>query len=202
MSVPPTTVPVTTTTVPAGGPVSCPATPQAECLTATQGKLQYSEKKAGKEKVKLQWKGITAETQQSDFGDPATSDTSVALCIYDDTGMLVEDMIVDRAGQTCVGKECWKVKGDKGYGYKDKDNSADGVSKIGYASGTASKGKADAKGKNNSTKAQSALPIGVVSNLTGNVAPTIQMLTSNGFCVSAVVTPTKDDGLQYKAQKK
>ena len=65
-----------------------------------------------------------------------------------------------------------------------------------------SKGRADAKGKNNSAKAQMSLPTNVVPALSGNVTPTIQLLTSDGFCVSVTVAVTKDDGLQYKAQKK
>ena len=37
----------------------------------------------------------------------------------------------------------------------------------------------------------------------GNTHPTIQLVTSDGFCVGATMTEaTKDDGLQYKARKK
>jgi hypothetical protein len=38
--------------------------------------------------------------------------------------------------------------------------------------------------------------------LTGDSTPTIQLHTSYGFCATATVAVTKDDGLQYKAQKK
>jgi len=190
-------------TLPGGPPVTCPASAEAACLAVARGKLQYTEKATGKERMKMQWKNIFSATTRDDFGDPATGFTSVALCIYDDLGGLVKGFAVDRTGQLCAGKRCWKAKGIKGYGYQDKDNSTDGISKIGYKSGDAGKGKANAKGKNNVAKGQTALPIGVVSQLTGNTTPTIQMITSDGLCIGATMSEVKkDDGLQYKAQLK
>ena len=63
--------------------------------------------------------------------------------------------------------------------------------------------KADVAGANNASKSQTALPTGVVAALSGNVHPTIQLVTSDGFCLGATMTEaTTDDGLQYKARKK
>ena len=183
--------------------VACAAAPQSNCFGAAQAKLQYSEKVVGKEKAKLQWKKVTMSTTQGDFGDPVASDTAATVCIYDDQGGLVEQLLVDRAGPLCDGDLCWKALGAKGWGYKDKAASAHGIFKLQYKSGDAGKGKATAQGKNNPKKGQTSLPAGVVATLTGNAAPTIQMLTSHGFCVGATMTEIKkDDGLQYKAQKK
>jgi len=177
---------------------------QPGCYTASQAKLQYNEKKAGREKLSAQWKGIGNALYATDFGDPVTGNASVAVCIYDDGGALVGEMIVDRAGELCDGKECWKQKGDKAYGYKDKNNTADGISKLEYPRwiDSSAKAKAAAKGKNNSTKSQLSLPTGTVAALTGGTSATMQLHTSYGFCVSADVVMTKDDGSQYKAQKK
>lgn len=198
-----TTVTVTTTSTVTPVPVSCGAAPEPVCLEAAQAKLQYSEKSVGKEKMKLQWKNVSSTTTQGDFGDPVDGLTSVALCIYDDANVLVQDFIVDRAGQTCAGKPCWSAKGTKGYGYKDKETIADGISKIGYSAGVAGKGKADGAGKNNAAKGQTVLPTGVVAALSGNGNPTIQLLTSDGLCIGATISNvTKDDGVQYQAQKK
>jgi hypothetical protein len=37
----------------------------------------------------------------------------------------------------------------------------------------------------------------------GQTQPTLQLVTSGGFCVGATMTEvTKDDGLQFKARKK
>ena len=57
----------------------------------------------------------------------------------------------------------------------DRDSSSDGHDEqIGFKAGAPTKGKADSLGKNNLAKGQTALPIGVVAQLAGNTAPTIQ----------------------------
>ena len=69
--------------------------------------------------------------------------------------------------------------------------------------GAAGKGGASAKGKNNEKKLQESLPIGVWAALNGNTAPTIQMVTSDGFCVGAKMTEVKkDEPKRYLAQKR
>src|SRR5690606_28578577 len=77
------------------------------------------------------------------------------------------------------------------------------VAKIGFGSGAAGKGTASVAGKNDAKKGLTHLPTGVVAALSGQTHPTIQLPTSNGFCVGATLTEvTKDDGPQYKARKK
>ncbi len=187
-------------TCPAPG---CGAAPEPVCLSATSAKLDYNEKRPGKEKMKLQWKRIGTTTSQGDFGNPVSGTTSVELCIYDDANVLVQGFFVDRAAQFCGPKQCWKAKSSNGYLYKDKDIATDGVKKIGYVSGPVGKGKADAIGKNNVAKGQTALPTGVASALSGNTAPTIQIITSDGLCVGATMnTVRSDDGFRYSAQLK
>jgi hypothetical protein len=182
---------------------ACSASPQPGCVAAQKAKLDYDERHAGKEKVKLAWKKLVDATVQGDFGAPVAGSTSVALCIYDDTDALVQALAVDRAGDQCAGKDCWKAKGTKGYAYQDKEKASDGIAKIGYKSGDAGKGQAKAVGKDKSDKGQTALPTGVVAMLTGNTAPTIQLVTSDGFCTTATMnTIKKDDGARYSAQLK
>jgi cysteine-rich repeat protein len=181
----------------------CIAAPVPGCLVAEQAQLSVNEKKAGKEKLKLQWKKVTTPTTQGAFGDPVTGTARVALCIYGDGGTLVRGFVVDQGGQSCGEKPCWAVKGTKGYGYKDKTAASDGITKIGYGSGDAGKGKADAAGSNNVSKGQTALSTGVAAALAGNTQPTIQMVTSAGLCIGATMTEAKkDDGVQYQARKK
>jgi hypothetical protein len=137
------------------------------------------------------------------FGNPVSGTTRVALCLYDDEGTLIRGFVVNQGGQSCVGKPCWAAKSTSGYAYKDKAAASDGISKIGYRAGDAGKGKADVAGANNASKGQMALPTGVVAALTGNTHPTMQFVTSDGFCLGATMTQvTSDDGLQYKARKK
>jgi len=181
----------------------CSFSPEPVCLSAATARIDYNESKVGKEKMKLQWKRIANSTSQGDFGDPVSGSTSVQLCIYDDADNLVQGFLVDRAMQFCGSKLCWKAKSSKGYLYKDKDITTDGVKKIGYTAGVAGKGKADSIGKNNAGKGQTALPTGVASALSGNIAATIQMVTSDGLCVGATMNEVKiDDGFRYSARLK
>lgn len=183
--------------------VSCPAMPEPICTSVASAKLSYNEKKAGKEKMKMQWKKATDALTAADFGNPVDSLTSVALCIYDDSDSLVQDFIVDRAGALCAGHDCWKAKGSVGFSYKDKASESDGISGISFKGGDAGKGGLSAKGKNNAAKAQMGLPIGVVTGLTGSINPTIQVLTADGLCIGASMNEVKkDDGQSYSAQYK
>jgi len=187
-------------TCPAPG---CASSPEPLCLSAAVAKLDYNEDKPGKEKVKLQWKRVASPTSQGDFGNPVSGSTSVELCIYDDSGTLVQGFFVDRAMQFCGNQLCWKTKSSKGYLYKDKGTTTDGIKKLGFTSGAAGKGKADSIGKNNAGKGQTALPTGVASALSGNTAATIQMITSDGLCVGATMNEVKiDDGFRYTARRK
>ena len=115
----------------------------------------------------LQWKKVTAATSQGALGDPVGGGTSAAVCLYDDDGNLVQDFVVSRGGQLCGEKPCWKTKGTKGYGYQDKAASADGITKLSYGAGAATKGQASAAGANNTAKGLSSLPTGVAAALTG-----------------------------------
>lgn len=181
----------------------CVAAPVPGCLVATEAQFQASEKTAGKEKLKLQWKKIATATTQGDFGNPASGTTRVAICLYSNGGTLIRGYVVDRAGQPCGTKPCWSAKGTKGYAYKDKTAASDGINKMAFSAGPAGKGKADAAGANNAAKGQTALPTGVVAALLGNSNPTIQLVTSDGACISATMTEvTKATGVEYKARKK
>ena len=162
-----------------------------------------NEKKAGKEQLKLQWKKIATATTRASFGDPVSGSTIAVACIFNDAGVLVGERLVDRAGQTCGTKPCWKNTGKQGLQYQDKLGTEDGIVKLQFGGGAATKGKAAAQGKNNVSKGLNSLPTGLAAALTGNTTPTIQLITSNGFCVGATMNKVgKDAGGQYKAQKK
>ena len=63
-------------------------------------------------------------------GNPETGSTSYDVCLFDDADNLVASLLVDRAGDTCAGKPCWKAKKDTGWQYQDKGASSDGVTKM------------------------------------------------------------------------
>jgi hypothetical protein len=124
------------------------------------------------------------------------------LCIFNDAGTLIGEDIVDRAGQMCGTKPCWKPTGKQGLMYKDKTGNADGIVQITYVGGDATKGKAGAKGKNDAAHGMTHLPTGLAAALAGNTVPTIELVTSDGLCVGATMnTVSKDTGNQYKAKK-
>jgi hypothetical protein len=170
---------------------------------AAQAQLQSNDKHAGKETLKLRWKRITTATTRAEFGDPVMGNTSATLCIFNDAGTPVAQLVVDRGSQTCGVKPCWKATGTQGLAYNDKLASADGIAKILYGGGVANKGKASAQGKNNTIKGLTSLPTGIAAALAHNTTPTIELVTSGGLCVGAKMNiVSKDTGQQYKAQKK
>ncbi|RMF25698.1 MAG: hypothetical protein D6760_00365 [Deltaproteobacteria bacterium] len=180
--------------------VVCPIAPAPRCVRAGRAKFRYDERKAGREKMTVAWKRLAQATTEADFGDPVHGSTSVVVCLYDDQAALIGQLTVDRARQMCSGKPCWRSKAGKGYDYRDKLHTADGVSKIRYVPGAAGKGKADAKGKNDA-KGPATLPVGLAASLSGNVAPTVQMITSGGLCVEATMNQVgKDTGSLYSAR--
>jgi hypothetical protein len=181
----------------------CGSAPNPLCFVAAQAQLQSNDQHLGKERLKLRWTKIATATTRSSFGDPVGGSTIAAICIFNDAGTRVGDLIVDRAGQTCGTKPCWKQTGKQGLAYKDKMASAAGVAKIGFVGGVAGKGKASAQGKNDAAKGLSSLPTDLSAALTGNTSPTIELVTSNGLCVGAAMNRVvKDANQQYKAQKK
>lgn len=105
----------------AGGTgITCSPAPRMSCTTAAQAQLSSSEKTAGKEQLKVQWKSFAGATTQASFGDPVGGALGVAVCLYDDAPALVASYLVDRGAGTCAGKPCWKAKGTKGFGFQDK----------------------------------------------------------------------------------
>src|SRR5262249_10269704 len=114
--------------------------PAATCETAwARASLRVAENKRGKETIVATMRKGPA-LSASDFGNPPTGSTSYALCIYDDAQNLVGLLAVDRAGDTCAGRACWRTIGRlKGYLYKDKLAASDGVSRIRMRAGAAGK---------------------------------------------------------------
>jgi hypothetical protein len=185
----------TTTTL----PPDCPAAPSAGCVAPGKGLLLSKEKVPGKEKLKVLLKKLKSTLGQGDFGDPAGGTTSYTVCIYDDDETLVGQMVVDRGGQTCgtPARPCWKALSTIGYKYKDRDTSADGISKIIAKAGSAGKGKIIVLGKNNASTGQLSLPTGIAPLLANNTEATVRVLASDGECFGFTTTAVKkaDTGL-------
>jgi hypothetical protein len=198
----PTTSSTSTTSTTIPPPGTCGASPAEGCLVPGKATLQVKEKVAGKEKLVVALKNLTALTTQGSFGDPVGGTTSYAVCIYDQSGALKAEMEVDRAGEQCGNKPCWKAVSTKGYKYGDKEASAGGIFKIRGRGGDVAKGQIQAKGRNTVVKGQTSLPTGIAAALLNETQVTVQILTSDASCFGSTLTNVRvADGLQFKAQE-
>jgi hypothetical protein len=189
-------VPATPTPTPTPA-ASCGAGPALGCIASGKGSLQVDEKNAGKEKLKVQLGKLQAAVTQGQFGDPVNGSTVYAVCVYDAADVLRGEYTVARAGAMCGDKPCWKTVSDKGYQYKDKDATADGITQVKLQGGDAGKGQIKVQGKNSSGN----LPTGVVAGLLNNpTGATVQVLSSSGPCFSLGLTDVKKaDSTAFKA---
>lgn len=169
----------------------CRPKPASVCTTGfPRGKILINEKQLGREKLIATWtKGLPAT--QTDFGNPlAPGGTAYFFCLYDDQSDLVAALGVERAGDSCGNRPCWKSQGGlppdgKGYVYKDPDRASDGVDSIKLQAGADGKTKLTLKAQNLSLKGQAALPVGLAAALTTSFdGVVIQMLSSNAGCYS------------------
>jgi hypothetical protein len=128
------------------------------------------------------------ELVQTALGNPLEAGGTIySLCIYDDAGNLAggtgSSIVIDRAGESCAGRPCWKSigadpPGGRGYKYKDRIGIADGVLKLLYKSGGASRSKVLVKGRG------ANLPEGIPAALQTTALATVQLRASDGVCLS------------------
>ena len=178
----------------------CNPNPEGACAVAGKAKLKIKEKKAGKEKLSATLKKLGDATTAGDFGDPVSGTTGYELCLYDAEGALVANLPVDRAGDTCSGKPCWKAA-RKGPKYKDKEAAASGVKKLVGKSGPAGKGKLKLSAGNQANKGRTSLPTGLAGALAGATQVTMQVVTTDARCYEATLTNVKkNDATQFKAK--
>ncbi len=203
----PTATPEATATPTATEPApsDCPASIDGGCVAGfSKGLLLVKENVPGRERLVAKFlKGPALA--QIDMGNPLDvtqggSGTEYALCIYDDSGDLAGGVEVDRAGDLCDGKLCWKSIGKApndpsgpgaGYRYKDKALASDGVLKVLYKGGDAGKSKALLVGKG------SSLPPGVAAALQASEQVTVQLRSSDGICLSVDLAEIKKQELFY-----
>jgi len=154
-----TPTPTATATLP-----TCASGPVAGCRTPAVGakaSLQYKDAVGNDPKDQLQWKWSKgAVTTKAEFGSPLTT-TNYQLCIYDGASTLIFDATIP-AGGLCGAsnpKPCWKDK-PKGFDYKDKDLTPDGISQMKLQEGlVAGKAQIQVKGKGTALD-DPALPFG------------------------------------------
>ncbi len=124
---PPSATATATTTPTAEAPALCEATPRSGCRTPVgfKRRLRISRTKG---LVSWRWRTV-GDVSVTDFGNPVST-TSYSLCIYAGAPLSLQMALRAPAGGICDTKPCWKSKGAKGFRYKDKLRTPDGVSKI------------------------------------------------------------------------
>jgi hypothetical protein len=185
----------------------CPGAPAAACSAGfARASLSVDERKPGKEKLAAKL-AAGPELAQADFGDPtAAGGTALALCLYDDAGPLAAMLEVDRAGDGCGSKPCWKPTGGtppdgKGFAYKDPAGSSQGVRSLKLKGGGAGKSSLALSAANNAKKGQTALPTGIAAALADATSVTLQVHTSEGGCFAAAPSEiTKQEADRFKAK--
>lgn len=144
-----TTTTTSTTSTTMGLPLCGPA-PAAGCKTGAIGKSRLKMKLAGGVKDQFLWKlGKGVATTAAEFLAPDTQlTTTLRVCVYDASGTAqpLAEMDLPPDG-TCAGKPCWKSLAAKGYLYKDKELTPDGLLKTKLRAGVAGKSSVFAKGK-------------------------------------------------------
>ncbi len=126
----------------------CGPTPQPGCLAPAATKsLVVVKNKTPDKKDALVWKWTKgAATLLSDFGDPINA-SGYALCLYDQSGAPQPRLLAQiPAGGLCGGKPCW-AQTKKGFKYKNKALTPDGILGIVLLPGASGKAKVIVKGK-------------------------------------------------------
>ena len=165
--------------------------------------LLVKETVSGKEKLIAKFiKG--PEILAPEFGNPSlVAGTAYTTCIYDDQGALVERLEIDRAGDACGSKFCWRDMGPRGFLYKDSGASADGVSQARLVAGPDGKSMILLKAANNSKKSQLDLPTGISLGLSNSTSATIQLFGNDApSCFSLTLENVKKQEVHmFKAVK-
>jgi hypothetical protein len=167
---------------PTGTPL-CGSTPRGDCMgpsLAAKAKLQLRDSTPD-DRDRLTWRWSKGNASLSQFGTPLSS-TDYALCIYDRSGGVPTLQVASApAGGTCGNAPCWKALA-RGFRYKNRDGSDDGVQSILLKAGQSNRAKFLVKGKG--AKLDMAAPIGA-QLLAQDPAVTVQLVNSLGFCWEA-----------------
>lgn len=120
---------------------ACPLVPLVGCkspIVALASSLAIKDKTPDKGDL-VQWKWSAGDTTTlADLADP-TSASRVQLCIYDGAAAALVAGAVVPAGGTCAGKPCWKASAGKGYAYKNKLGTPNGIQSVKLKAGEAGK---------------------------------------------------------------
>ncbi len=172
--------------------------PATSCLTAVKASLQVKDHPTKPaDQIKWKWSKGSAFAH-GDLGDPSAT-TSYTLCIYDQTASvpaLATSLTVTPSALL------WQNKNPKGWKYKDKVGSSDGVVQVQLKPGLAGKTKAQVKAKGAGVPTPTAFSPTEMFDLDPDV--TVQLFASDSpVCWTSSFTATatkKNTALQFKAK--
>ena len=184
---PPTT---TTTTLPS----ACASMPEMGCLDGEGASFQIKDSDDDT-KDQIKWKLKKGDGfAQNVLGNPATT-RAYSLCIYDETGgvpALVGTITIDPNAN-------WEDKSPKGFSYKDKTGTEDGVTKASLKPGATTKSSVSVSAKG------TAIPMPLHYSLTEifnvDTAVTVQLVNDEtSLCWTSEFTTVKaNTAEQFKA---
>jgi hypothetical protein len=104
---------------------TCPALPESGCYAGAKAKFQLKDR-AGADRDQVKWKWSNGDYFTFfDLGDPLTT-TAYRVCVYDESATsprLAFSLDLEPGGS-------WTSRAGRGWYYKDRDASADGVGKL------------------------------------------------------------------------
>jgi glucose/arabinose dehydrogenase len=189
-------------------PAECPVLPAAGCRPAGKGVVKINDR-SDDTKDLLIWKWVKGPaTIQTELGvNPVGGNTSYAVCVYDRaaaTPSLALSLVIDRAGDLCGTKPCFKAvggspPGGKGWKYKDSAATADGVLKMILKGGGAGKAKIVLKAKGADLPLGS--PVSGSAYFNQDTSVVVQLLSNDGvacFESTFALPATKNEPDQFK----
>jgi hypothetical protein len=138
-------------------------------------------------------------TDPEDFGDPLTT-SDYGICVYDSSaGAPPTSLILGAtapAGGTCAGQACWRAlgspAGSRGYRYKDRERTPDGVDFLLVKPGDDGKAKIVMRGAGGS--------LGMPSPLNVALPATVQLHSRNECWTATYDTPVRNETGFFKAK--
>ena len=173
----------------------CESAPLAGCRTALKSILVIKDKSPDT-KDKLIWKWLKGTTtSQSEFADPINS-ADYTLCIYTPQGLVSESVVPPST-------TLWSTISTKGYKYKDKPGSQDGITKI-ILKGNVNPNKSKALVKGKGTNLDD-IPDATNPTVDLDLPVKVQLVNEdNGICFEADYGPAdikKNVPGKFKAKK-
>ena len=162
----------------------CPYVPMPVCNEAGRASMLASERRPGKESLRVHLGAFADELSVESFTSPDASNTKYHLCVYGDEGRLLQMYDIDRSAEMCGRRPCWKAKADKGYQMVDKEGASDGINKVLLLASSVGGGKVTVMGANNARRGYDELPL-VADVLAAQQSPTVQFISDRGLCVGA-----------------